>query len=263
MLRRNRRPASPPTCPELVEIITPRTNAAIITPAENLLAAISLTEPFALEITATAQARRFVVRAGSVPMRQHLEDQLAVAYPQAELRRLDVPGFPSLDPAWCHPDEQVAVGLFSLRSPAYLPLRTFRDAEVAADRAAQADPVLGLLGALGDLPAGWRSLSQLVLAPVPDDWCRDYLRLAVEHPLASERGAGHADTSLTPVFMLAGLLVAGCLAFQAYQWFVSGRWLQLGLLGTGAAIAVPSAVWIARQLLRRPIYDMRLVQEKI
>src|SRR4051794_5811156 len=106
MLLRDRRRTCAPTRPELVEIITPRTNAAIITPAENLLAAISLSEPFALEMTATAQARRFLVRAGSMPMRQHLEDQLGVAYPQAELRRLDVDKYPGLDPAWRHPDEQ-------------------------------------------------------------------------------------------------------------------------------------------------------------
>src|SRR6266511_4090079 len=98
MLFQVRRRSSPVARPELVEIITPRTNAAVITPAENLLAAISLTEPFGLEITATAQARRFVARAGNIQMRQHLEDQLGVAYPQAELRRLAVDRYPGLDP---------------------------------------------------------------------------------------------------------------------------------------------------------------------
>ena len=28
-------------------------------------------------------------------------------------------------------------------------------------------------------------------------------------------------------------------------------------------VGVPSAVWLARRLLERPIYDMRLVQEKV
>jgi hypothetical protein len=249
--------------PELVEIVTPRTNAAVITPAENLLAAISVAEPFSLEITATAGVRRFVVRAGSVPTRQRLEDQLGVAYPQAELRRLDVDRFPGLDPALRHPDERLVARTFALRRPAYLPLRTFRDSDVVADRAAQADPVLGILGALGDLPPGWRSLSQLILEPAPDDWCKGYLRLAVEHPLASERAAERADTSLAPVFMWAALLVAGCLAFQGYLWFNSGQWLKLGLLGLAIGVGVPSALWLARRLLDRPIYDMRLVQEKV
>jgi len=263
MLLKVRRRARAVLRPEVVEIVTPRTNAAVITPAENLLAAISLAEPFGLEISATAQARRFVVRAGSAQTRQCLEDQLGVAYPQAELRRLDVDQFPGLDPAWCHPDERLVACTLALRGQAYLPLRTFRDSDVVADRAAQADPVLGILGALGDLPRGWRSLSQIVLEPAPDDWCKEYLRLSVEHPLASERAAGQADTSLTPVFLLAGLLMTGCLAYQAYLWFNASQWLNLGLLGLTTGVGVPSAVWLARRLLQRPIYDMRLVQEKI
>ncbi|MBV9280636.1 MAG: hypothetical protein JOZ41_11180, partial [Chloroflexi bacterium] len=55
--------------PQLVEIVTPRTNTAIITPAENLFAAISLPEPFALEIAATHAERRFLAHAGSPSMR--------------------------------------------------------------------------------------------------------------------------------------------------------------------------------------------------
>ena len=263
MLLKVRRRARVVLRPELVEIVTPRTNAAVITPAENLLAAISLAEPFALEITATAQARRFVARAGSAQTRQRLEEQLGVAYSQAELRRLDVDQFPGLDPAWCHPDERLVACSFRLRGPAYLPLRTFRDNDVIADRAAQADPILGILGALGDLPPDWRSLSQLVLEPARDDWCQEYLRLTVEHPLASERTAGRADTSLAPVFMLAALLLTGCLTYQAYQWYSTNQWLDLGLLGLATGVGVPSAVWLARRLLRRPIYDMRLVQEKV
>ena len=149
-----------------------------------------------------------------------------------------------------------------LRGPPYLPLRTFRDADVAADRAAQADPILGILAALGDLPDGWRSLSQLVLRAAPDDWCRDYLRLAVEHPLASER-VGRADTSLASVFLLAGLLALGGLAFQGYQWYGAGQWLNLALLGSGVGAGLPGLVWLGRRLDRRPVYDMRLVQEKV
>jgi len=248
---------------ELVEIVTPRTNAATITPAENLLAAISLAEPFSLEVVATPDARWFLARAGSTAMLHHLADQLGVAYPQAELRPLDVARYPSLDPAWRRPGEQVAACTLVLRAPAYLPLRTFRDPEVAADRAAQADPVLGILAALGDLPAGWRALSQLVLQPAPDDWCQGYLRLAVEHPLARERAAGRADTSLASVFLLAGLLGAGGLLFQAAQWYAAGAWLPLGLLVLGSIVGAPAVVWLARRLLRQPVYDPRLVQEKV
>src|SRR5262249_756316 len=84
-----------PPATELVEVVTPRTNLAAIGAAENLLAAISLAEPFGLEIAATGRARRFLARAGSPAMRRHLTDQLGVAYPQAELRPL----LPGDDPA--------------------------------------------------------------------------------------------------------------------------------------------------------------------
>jgi hypothetical protein len=247
----------------LVGIVTPRTNAAMITPAENLLAAISFDEPFSLEIAALPEARWFLARAGSAAMLRHLADQLGVAYPQAELRPLDVTRYPGLDPARRRRSEQVAACTLGLRAPAYLPLRTFRDPELAADRAAQADPVLGILAALGDLPAGWRALSQLVLHPVPDDWCQGYLRLAVEHPLAAERAGGRADTSLTSVFLLAGLLGAGGVLFQATQWYAAGAWRPLGLLVLGSVAGVPALVWLARRLLRRTLYDPRLVQDKV
>src|SRR5262249_53017813 len=181
MWRVPERRGAPAAPPELVEIVTSRTNAACITPAENLFAAISLAEPFSLEIAATRDARWFLARAASLAMRRHLEDQLAVAYPQANLRQLEVERYPGLDPARLQPNEQVAACSLVLRGPQYLPLRTFRDADVDAARNAQADPVLGVLGALGDLPEGWRGLSQLVLRPAPDDWCKGYLRLSVEH----------------------------------------------------------------------------------
>jgi len=261
MRRRDKQPAAL-QC-ELVEIVTPRTNTATITPAENLIAAISLPEPFSLEIAASHHARWFLARAGSVAMRRHLESQVAVAYPQTELRPLDVEHFPGLDPARIGPDEQVAACTLVLRAPAYLPLRTFRDSDVDAMRSAQADPVLGILGALDDLPDGWRGLTQLVLRPAADDWCRDYLRLAVEHPLASERATGRGDTSLTQVFALGGLLMAGTLSVQAYRWYRLGDWSHLGLLILALLLGVPAIIWLARHLTSRPIYDMRLVQEKV
>jgi len=259
--RRRRRPVVEPG--RLVEVVTPRTSTATITPAENLLAAISLAEPFSLEITATRESRRFLVRTASAAMHGHVQHQLGAAYPQAELRHLGTTGCPSLDPAVLQAGEQVAACALSLRAPQYLPIRTFRDADIDAERAAQADPVLGILGALGDLPDGWRSLSQLVLRPAPDDWCAGFLRLAVEHPLASERASGKADTSLTSVFLMGGLLVAGLLTYRGFLWYADGDWLRLGLLGGGLAPAGAGLVWFARRLPRRAIYDPRLVQEKV
>ena len=248
---------------QLVEIVTPRTNAAAVSPAENLFAAISLPEPFSLEIAATHDARWFLARAGTPAMRSHLEDQLGAAYPQAELRRLDHATIPGLDPARRAPDEQVAACAFGLRRPEYLPLRMFTDVELAADRAAhaaQADPLLGVLGAMGDLPEGWRSISQLVLRPAGDDWCRDYLRLAMDPPRDSSRDG---DGSLRPVFMVAGLLGLGNAALWGYRWYLAGDWLRLALLVAGVLGALFLLVTVARRLSRRDVYDRRLVADKI
>ena len=75
---------------ELIEIVTPRTNAATITPIENLLAAVSGQEPFSLEIALTAGSCRFLARTASAALRDQIAEQLGAAYPQAELRRLDL-----------------------------------------------------------------------------------------------------------------------------------------------------------------------------
>jgi len=264
-----RRPGAPPV--ELVEIVTPRTNTATITSAENFLAAIALAEPFSLEIAATNRMRWFLARAGSATMRAHVESQLAVAYPQAKLRPLDHDRFPGLDPARPGPEEQVAIATLVLRGPAYLPLRTFRDGEIAPgsgdDPDTQADPVLGILSALGDLPDGWRALAQLLLQPAPDDWCKGFLRLAIEHPLEAEHAARAsayaADTSQTPILFLVALLVGGAGLVQGYHWYQGGDWRDLAVLIGIPLVGITAILWLVRRLGDHPLYDPKLVQEKI
>src|SRR5205814_1832940 len=142
-------------------------------------------------------------------------------------------------------------------------IRMFTDPETDAERSAQADPVLGILGGLSDLPAGWRALSQLVLQPAPDSWCNEYLRLTVQHPLAPERIQRPSDTALPGLALLAALLGIVALALQVYQWYRAGQWLALvGLLAT-VGVALGFGLPLARKLLARPIYDMELVREKV
>lgn len=256
-------PRRAPAGADLIEVVTPRTNAATIAAAENLFAANALSEPFSLEIAATGTARWFVARAAGPRMLSHLRGQLAVAYPQAEMRSLDIRQYPGLDPSRLGPDEQVAACALVLEGPEYLPIRIFGDAEVEDARVSQSDPILGILGALGDLPDGWRSLAQLVLRPAPRTWCKSYLRLAMEAPFAAERGQGQADSSLASVYLLAGALAAGVLAFQGYHWYATRDWLHLGLLGAGVIAALPGLFWMARRLTDRPVYDPLLVREKV
>jgi hypothetical protein len=254
---RRRRPT--PTPVSLLEVITPRTNAAGLTSAENLLAAIALGESFALEIAADHQARRFLLRAASAGMLEHLHGQLGATYPQAGVR----PIAPDSDPAYVTATEQVASFALELRAAEYLPIRTFSDLEIDAQRSAQADPILSVLGGLADLPAGWRALSQLVLERASDAWCQQYLRLAVQHPLAPERISRPSESSLPSFALLTVMLGAAALGLQAYEWYREAQWLPLTCLALGASGAVGGGVPLARRLLSRPIYDMDLVREKV
>jgi hypothetical protein len=102
-----------------------------------------------------------------------------------------------------------------------------------------------------------------VLHPAPDTWCAGYLRLAVEHPLTPERTAVRSSAIDPSMLAMLGLMGVGVLTFQGYQWYSAGAWLQLGLGGAGVAAAIPAALWLASHLNRHPIYDMKLVQEKV
>lgn len=88
-------------------------------------------------------------------------------------------------------------------------------------------------------------------------------RMAVEHPLASERAGVHSGSSVTQVVGLAVLLALGTIAFQGYGWYRHNDWLHLGFLIVGLLAALPAILWVARRFLARPVYDMRLVQEKV
>src|SRR6266852_4744515 len=197
--------AAPPTAVAVVEVVTPRTNLAALTSAENLFAAIALAEPFSFEIAADGTRRQFEVRAA-----------------------------------------------------AYLPIRSFTDLDVDGERAAQADPVLGILSALGDLPTGWRGLSQLVLQSAPEDWCRDYLRFSVQHPLEHERVARPAESAAHMLGFVSALLGAVAATLQGFAWLRGGQWLQLGGLAVALLAGLAGGLPALRRWARPAVYDMDL-----
>ncbi|MCL5107363.1 MAG: DUF87 domain-containing protein, partial [Chloroflexi bacterium] len=247
----------------LLEVVTPRTNTAAVTAAENLLAAVSLPEPFSLEMAATCDASWFLVRTGSPEMQGLLTRQIGACYPQAEIRQLDLGRWPGLDPAYPAPGEKAMACRLVLRRPPCLPLRTFGDMEIARDPSAQADPVLGVLATLANLPPGWRALSQLVLRPAPPNWCRGYEQLLVERPYTTTPVGSSGDGSTMGVAAFAGLLVLGACILQIYQWYQSAQWLNLALLGCGVGLVAPGLLWLGQRLGGHTVYDPRLVREKI
>lgn len=255
---RRRRPSAADE-PHLLEVVTPRTNAATLSSAENFFASMSLDEPVSVELAADARHRQFLVRAASPEARDQLISQLGAAYPQAELR----PILRQEDPARPAASEQLAACTLQLRAPAYLPLRTFTDLDVDGERAAQADPVLGILTALGDLPSGWRGLSQLVLHRAPEDWCRGYQRFSVQHPLEHERVSRPGENAAPMLLFLMTLLGLLAIGVQAYRLVHAELWLHVIALIVLAAAGLTGVVLLARRLRRPTLYDMELVREKV
>src|SRR6185503_458688 len=158
------------TADQVLEMVSPRTNTALLSAAEHLFAALTVQnarrsqDSVAMEIAADAESRRFLARCSSPAEARRLMGLVGSAYPQAEIRNFDSASFPTGDPANVGPDEQVAVSTLGLRFAPYLPLRTFEDREINSSvGSAQADPLLGLLAALGGLPPDWRALVQLLV----------------------------------------------------------------------------------------------------
>src|SRR5579864_559236 len=248
MLRIERCPprqSAAPAAVEILELVSPRTNAAGYTSVEHVFAALSRDGGNAMEIGGDSTARRFYVRVGGAYTRRLVQAQISAAYPQTQAR------IASVDPALRGPEEQVMVSRLELREPEYLPLRIPRDADITDDRVAQADPLLGVLAAFGAMPAGWRALAQLVLQPAPKDWARRHLRRTVEHALERER-AERTQTSSGSTLGWGGVVLAG--AFLAAVVVLPRLWviylahglLPLVLLALPAVIAVGGLyiVWI-------------------
>ena len=123
---------------QVLEIVSPRTNTALLSAAEHFFAALTVQsvrgshQPVALEIAADAGSRRFLARCSSAEEARRLIGLVGSAYPQADVRVHDSASLPTADPAGIGPDEQVAACTLGLRSAAYLPLRIFEDHEIDA-----------------------------------------------------------------------------------------------------------------------------------
>lgn len=254
-IRITRRQAAPG---ELLEAIAPRGGDLAIAAAEQFLGAAALPEPFALELAATPECTTFLVRAASPAAREQLAEQLCAAYPQAEVRPRPAGPEGAADPARRGAEEQMAACALILRGPDALPLRTFED---PPGQGATADPLAGILGALGGLQTGWRALAQLLLRPAPEDWGRDALPLALERPARphpDDSAISASEALRTAVFLGAGL--AG---LQGYLWYQAGDWAHLGLAGAGIVTGGLAVATLRGRRSRPRLVDPRLVRDKL
>ena len=103
---------------------------------ENLLNAISIPEPFSLEIAGDAEGVTLLARCreGS-----YVEQQLGAHYPQARVNEVSQED----DPLRLGEGEQAWSMNLRLQGPEYLPLRTFKD-DVLLEQGS--DPLISVIG---------------------------------------------------------------------------------------------------------------------
>jgi hypothetical protein len=253
----------------VLEVVTPRTNAERLTSAEHLFSSLvtrgaATCDPVSLELVGDSEQRRFLARTSGDRALRRVRGQLGAGYPQAVLRPFDAATFPTGDPVRVGPDEQIEAATLQLHRGEHLPLRTFDDRELdPAGQAAQVDPLLSVLGALANLPRGWRAVVQvIVLAPAPRDWARAHQHLALERPLETERRADRAPSLVGPAALLALLGLGATIAAVADAW-MRGDWLSALGLAIAVACAAVVCISIVRWLTRREPIDPRLVQAKL
>ena len=239
---------------EVVEVIPPANNQVDALAVETFLGGLATKELFSLEIYGDERGKHFLVRGAPETVR-HVKALLASVYNQVAFAAVSPEGDPALLAS--RDDFCVATTRLVLRRPPYLPLRTFRDGDFR-----DADPMKGLLGPFGDLEAGERALSQLVLKPAPPNWADSY-SVSLRRLDQSFGGGSSAAGGLAPLLsfvVLPGILL---LLLRAYLWFREGQYLPLLLVAIGLPAMLVALFVLARHLLGPRNVDPVLVQRKV
>ena len=243
--------------------------------------------PIALEIAGMSSQRCFLLRATTPEALDHALTQLRARYPQADMRPL----LADDDPFVVHPDETASAVELQAGAASYLPLQVWDDRAQGRN-----DPLLGVLGALDEVPQGMRVVSQLALVPAPANWSRHDQRKAIEHALEPERQQTQQQLAVQrgqvvggtgpglPILIIGGLLLVVLLNYKSIQswlpptlqvwgiqviaWLIAQGHPSSGLvsfplllmLGMGGAFFIAIDQW--RRHRRGPVYDKDLVGQK-
>lgn len=246
----------------LLELVVPGRNESGISAAEQLLGALALQEPFALEVAGNHLSPWLAVRAAGDTMYRQLKRQLGARYAQVRWRDVEQEDEPEADPAFLREGEQMAAAVLDLAAPEYLPLRVWNDADLGDDARGQSgDPILGVLAAVRQVPPRWRALAQLLLLPAPPDWGVQY-QSKLEQSRRSPESEQY-DTGLGKVYAsVAGLGLLGTFLLGIH-WYQDQEWLRV--LGAGAGVTATGglALWRMRRFAPDPPADPDLVRLKI
>jgi hypothetical protein len=256
-------PSEPQGCPFLALIVPADEGERQAQAMENWFQACSSDEPFSLELVGTRREQGFLLRASSETQLTLLCKQLEAQYPQAEIQRVT----PHADPLILHTGELAVIGEFSLAQPSYLPLKTFSGKALAEPGA---DPLAGLLATMEAIGSRQRIIAQLALVRAPETWLAADIRKSVEHALQSERDKlavsmkqATTRSDFEEGSKLVALLVASLGGLLVYHWYREHAMLPLMLLGTVLVVSLMAWIWWQFVQKKPPIYDQKLVAEKM
>jgi hypothetical protein len=226
---------------KVLEVIPPRVNVKDVGALVSFVGSLLRSTVFSLEVAGDSDGRQYLVRAQKDDA-EHIIRQLEATYDQITIN--EVP--PEMDPARLSDPTQSAMAMaeVSLREPAYLPLRTFKDGEFETS-----DPMKSLLGTFANFKPGERALAQLILNPSPQGWDDKWRKLAqrLKHPTAANSAQGSPDVLsqllglAVTVCMFAWLVPSGIMLFLMKAWLQGAAWFTLGLLGCSA---VATFAWL-------------------
>ncbi len=237
----------------LLEITPPRDNERDAAAVEDMLAALSLSEPFSLEIAGEGGRKRFLAR-GSPRAIEHLRSRLAGIYPHAGLEVVNPAREPRRDPARPRPGERALTMELYLRTGPHLPIKTYTTYQ--DERVRGSDPLLEVLSALG---ARGRALTQLILRPAPDNWSERYLDLARQRHW-QERKASPRGQAAVGIFLLM-VFWALFLFLRAFFWWLEGLRGHALLAGIALFLGEVALFYPLRSLTRED--DPQIVREKV
>ena len=244
--------------PVLLAVTPPRSGERTLLGVENLLQSIAVPEPFSLELAGDMD--------GVTLMARCLDDrvvrgQIAAHYPQARIQSVE----PEDDPLRLDEDEQAWSMTLRADGPEYVPLRTFRDDDLLDPGS---DPLIALMGALSDLRAGERIVTQLKLDSLGPDWSQHYQEKAHKRPVEERRDPSYTYQT-GPLRMdgvtMAILGVGAVAALQGYLWVQGGEIWKTVLLGLGTVSGLTAAGWVWHRWkkARSRVYDPNLIKEKV
>lgn len=243
----------------LLAVAPPKTGERTMLGVENMLASISVPEPFSLELAGNAHGVTLMARCteGSV-----VKQRLAAHYPQAAIHEVH----PHEDPMLLQEGEQAWSTTLRLRGPEFLPLRTFHDRDLLDQGS---DPIIALIGSLSNLDAGERVSARLQLQSLGTNWSQHHREHAPTRR-GPEPNAPPYTYHTRPLQMdglaLAALGGAALIGLQSYLWIQDDQAWKAALLTAGAASAAALAGWIhwRAQKKRRTdrMHDPRLIEEK-